>query len=84
MGSKQNPTKVVMSNNFFPGSINLSRRDHQIIQIIEKDRFPLTPPLLKTEGQKKFIKRSLGMSGNFFVPGKTNVSQKVHEIIQKN
>ena len=69
-----------MSNNFFPGSINLSRRGHQIIQIIEKDRFSLTPTLLKTRDQKTFIKSFLVMSGNFFVPGYTNVSQKVVEI----
>ena len=42
-----------MSNNFFPACINVSQRGHQIIQIIEKDRFSLTPPLLKMGGQKK-------------------------------
>ena len=42
-----------MSSNFSPESINLSRQVHQIIQIIEKDRFSLASALLKTRGQKK-------------------------------
>ena len=48
-----NKSFIVMSSSFFPASINVSLRGHQIIQIIEKDRFSLTPPLLKTGGQKK-------------------------------
>ena len=73
-----------MSSIFFPASINVSRRGHQIIQIIEKERFSLTPPFLKTEVKKNFIKSFLTMSGNFFVPGYTNVSQRDLEIIAKN
>ena len=46
-----------------------------VVQIIEKDRFSLTPPLLKTRGQKTFIKSFFVMSGNFFVPRYTNGSQ---------
>ena len=69
---------------FTSGSINLPRRDHQIIQIIEKDGLSLTPPLLITEVKKNFIKSFLVMSGNFIVPGYTNVSQRVLEIIPKN
>ena len=43
-----NKSFLVMSSNFFSiETINLIRRDHQKIQIIEKDKFPLTPPLLK-------------------------------------
>ena len=62
-----------MSNNFSPGSINLSQRSHQIIQII----------IVKNGGVKKnFMKSFLVMSGNF-VPGYTNVSQRVLEIITK-
>ena len=85
MGSKRNPTKVFLSCviTFSPGSINLSRRGHQIIQIIEKGGFSLTHPLLKKGVKKNYIKSFLVMSGNFFVPGYTNVSQRVLEIIPK-
>ena len=38
---------------FYFQRLNLSRRGHQVIQIIEKDGFSLTPPLLKTGGGVK-------------------------------
>ena len=62
----------------------LSRRGHQIMQIIEKDRFSLTP-LLKMGWPNKYLIKSFHvMSGNFFCPAYTNVSRMVHEIIPKN
>ena len=68
--TKSNKNIIVMTHDsrvitsLPPESINLSRRGHQIIQIIKKDRFPLTRQLLKTGVGSKKLHFS---SKNFYI-----------------